>query len=306
MVHGPRDAEGVADTTADRRPQRVVGEKYGLMLLRAVPCFPAVIRYNQLMSVKLHFKSYGKGQPILILHGLFGSGRNWTAFARKLAGHYRVITIDVRNHGDSGHADSMTYPEMALDVRNVLDECELERASVIGHSMGGKVAMAFALCYGARVDRLTVLDIAPVSYKNSFRTIIESLQGLPLPCLNDRKHADELLAERINDTSLRLFLLQNLVKVDGDYRWRVNLAALKSNLDDIGGFPGFEAVRPHAGPTLFLGGKNSTHLHTQHIPVIKQYFTNALVDYIENAGHWLHVDQPGIVLDRIIRFLRTS
>jgi len=258
------------------------------------------------MSVTLHYQSYGLGKPVLILHGLFGSSRNWSVFARNLADYHQVITVDLRNHGNSGHADAMTYTDMALDIRHVLEECRLERASIIGHSLGGKVAMTFALCYGELLEHLVILDIAPISYKNSFRSIIETLESLPLANLNSRKHADALLAEKITDNSLRLFLLQNLIKVNDDFRWRINLASLKNNLAMISDFPEFKKGRCHSGPTLFLGGKQSSYLLPEHVPLINRYFTDATVDYVENAGHWMHIDQPRIVLDRITRFFQSS
>lgn len=258
------------------------------------------------MPLKLHYESHGRGEPVLILHGLFGSSRNWTVFAGKLAEHYHVITIDLRNHGNSGHADEMTYFDMALDVRNLLQECRLERASIIGHSMGGKVAMTFALQYPSLVDQLIILDIAPVSYQRSFELIIESLESLPLAGLKDRRDADKLLAGKITVSPLRHFLLQNLVKVRDEYRWRINLAVLKNNLDQIGGFPSPALFHPYTGRTLFLGGTNSTSLLPEHIPVINRYFTHARIDYVDDAGHWLHIDQPDDVLDRILGFLTSG
>ena len=258
------------------------------------------------MPVKLHYQSHGRGEPVLILHGLFGSGRNWSVFARKLAQYYHVITVDLRNHGNSEHADSMTYTEMAADIREVLELCGLERTRLIGHSMGGKVAMTFALYHKALVDQLVILDIAPVPYRNNFRKILDSLEALPLAELSSRKHADELLAAEINDTSLRLFLLTNLMKENGDFRWRVNLSALKNNLPAIGEFPQPDSVTPHTGPTLFLGGRDSSYLQPGHVPVINRYFTNADVDYVDDAGHWLHIDQPEIVLDRITTFFQSA
>lgn len=242
----------------------------------------------------------------MILHGLFGSSRNWTTFARQLALRHSVVAVDLRNHGSSGHADSMTYPAMAADIRTVLDECSLERASFIGHSLGGKVAMTFALTYSTMVERLIVLDIAPVPYQNQFQTLIGSLESLPLSELRDRKHADELLSARITDRPLRQFLLTNLVKVDNTFRWRVNLAALKQNLSGIGGFPELESVQPFTGPALFLGGGDSPYLLPEHIPIINRYFPDARIDYIEKAGHWLQIDQPGRVLERVMTFLQPS
>lgn len=256
--------------------------------------------------VKLHYQTYGAGPPVVILHGLFGSSRNWTTFARRLAERFFVITMDLRNHGASGHADRMTYPDMAADIRKVLDECRLQQASFIGHSLGGKVAMAFALVYPTMVKRLIVLDIAPLVYRNNFLPLLESLESLPLSELRGRKHADALLSTSITDRPLRQFLLTNLVKVDNSYRWRVNLAALKQNLSGISGFPDLETVDPYTGPALFLGGADSSYLRPEHTPVINRYFTDARIDHVENAGHWLHVDQPVQVLDRVMAFLRST
>lgn len=257
------------------------------------------------MPVKLHYQSHGRGKPVLILHGLFGSSRNWSAFARKLAGQYQVITVDLRNHGNSEHTDSMTYTEMAADIRRVLELCGLKRASLIGHSMGGKAAMVFALYHRAMLDKLVVLDITPASYRNNFRTILETLEELPLSELASRKQADKLLAGKINDTSLRLFLLTNLVKTNDGFRWRINITALKANLDAIGSFPALQTVAPYSGPALFLGGGDSGYLRPEHHPAIKQYFTNAKIDYVDNTGHWLHIEQPDTVLSRITAFFQS-
>jgi pimeloyl-ACP methyl ester carboxylesterase len=237
------------------------------------------------------------------MHGLFGSSRNWTAFARRLSASHQVVTVDLRNHGNSGHADTMSYPELAADIRAFMLARGFATASLIGHSLGGKVAMCFALTHTTLVERLVVLDIAPVAYRNEYQALIESMAALPLAELTSRRHADELLAWSIPDAQLRQFLLQNLVQEGGCYRWRINLNVFKNSLAELGRFPAFAAGSAHAGPALFLGGSASDYLHPRHNQAIGRYFTNAEIRYVENAGHWLHIDQPQAVLDRITAFL---
>ncbi|MBF8269185.1 MAG: AB hydrolase-1 protein [Gammaproteobacteria bacterium] len=259
------------------------------------------------MTVNLHYQTYGQGNPVLILHGLFGSSRNWTVFARKLALHYQVLTVDLRNHGNSGHTATMSYREMAADIQQFLQSRGYNQASIIGHSMGGKVAMTFALTYPSMIDRLIVLDTAPVAYcnnRNNFHVLIDSLEALPLTELTGRKHADELLTSNIPDIQLRLYLLQNLVQDGAGHRWRINLSALKQGLAELSHFPAFAATSMHTGASLFLGGSDSDHLQPRHHEAIFNYFREAQIEIIDEAGHWLHIDQPEAVLNRIVPFLR--
>lgn len=255
------------------------------------------------MAVTLHYTSYGQGKPVIVIHGLLGSSRNWSTFSKKLAESFQVITLDLRNHGNSAHADSMTYAEMSGDILELMKDTGMERASIIGHSMGGKVAMTFALQHRAMVEQLVIMDIAPVSYKNELSPLLEALEQLPVADIPGRKHADELLAPRIPDSALRLFLLQNLVQEGDSYRWRVNLDAIRKSLIDIDGFPAPISVRSHPVRTLFLGGEDSGYIRPHHYPIIKKYFPRAQIHIIEGAGHWLHIDQPDKVLERVRDFL---
>lgn len=251
------------------------------------------------MKIKLHNESFGEGQPVVILHGLLGSSKNWKSFARILANHFKVIILDLRNHGKSDHVDSMTYKDMAGDISNFLKDHGLGDINLIGHSMGGKTAMVFALTNPEVVKRLVVLDIAPVSYRNDYHSLLQTLQELPLENLTSRKHADDILAVKIPDTSLRSFLLQNLVQVDDNYRWRINIEAIKGHMDEISGFPLSNSIVPFPGPALFIGGKDSSYMLPEHHPVIRTYFSNSNLEFIDNAGHWLHIDQPETVLEKI-------
>lgn len=255
------------------------------------------------MAAKLHYQTYGEGRPVIILHGLFGSSRNWTSFAKKLSEDYQVIAIDLRNHGKSEHADTMTYPEMASDIADVLEESGLEKASLVGHSMGGKVAMTFALQNRSMIDQLIVLDVAPISYQNEFHNLLDAMDGIPLSTIKSRSHADALLTNEIPDASLRMFLLQNLQQ-DGDgYYWRVNLGSIKKSLIDISSFPAPVSVNSFEGKVLFLSGDSSDYVRPQHHPIIRQYFSRALIHTVKDAGHWLHADQPDKVLEKIKSFL---
>ncbi len=256
------------------------------------------------MTVKLNYEVLGSGKPLVILHGLFGSGRNLRAMARHFAETHTVYLVDLRNHGNSGHADSMTYPEMAQDVSMLLAGIEAEPLSIIGHSMGGKVAMACALENLVPIEKLIVLDIAPVSYHGNFVDIINALLELELESLESRKQASERLAVPIPEANLRLFLLQNLVQGDTGFRWRINLPGIRDSLADIGGFPAYSNQRSFDHHALFLGGADSNYILPEHHEKILSYFPGARLENIANAGHWLHADQPEQVNQSMYNFLQ--
>jgi len=255
------------------------------------------------MPIKLNYQTYGEGKPVIILHGLFGSSRNWTSIAKKLSGDFQIINVDLRNHGDSAHAETMTYPEMAEDIYQLLNERGLEQASLIGHSMGGKVAMAFALNHQIVIKNLVVLDIAPVSYCREYMQLIEALLRLPINKIKNRKQADEILQTDIPESTLRQFLLQNLVQDGNGFRWRINLGVIKTSIEDIAGFPEAESGTIFKGPVLFLRGENSDYISSEYFSVIEKYFPKSNIHTIKNAGHWLHAEQPQEVLDKITSFL---
>ena len=182
------------------------------------------------MTVELSYAEYGAGPPLVILHGLFGSARNWTSLARHLGETHHVYALDLRNHGASGWAETMTYEEMAGDVRTFLASHGLEGAAVMGHSMGGKTAMRLALDDGSLIGRLIVVDIAPVAYSHTHGPMIAAMQGVDLAGATRRGEVDRQLEPHIAEAPLRSFLLQNLVAEDGRLRWRINLDALAANM----------------------------------------------------------------------------
>ena len=257
------------------------------------------------MSVKLHYNIFGKGYPLVIMHGLFGSSRNWQSVAKTLAENYQVITPDLRNHGMSDHADSMTYAEMAEDIQQLLDELSLEHITLMGHSMGGKVAMINALLYADKIDKLIALDIAPVDYQHKYGKIFYVMQNLLLDKIKNRNEAEEILNKQLDDVFLSRFLLQNLIRTDDRFQWRINLPAIQDNIDIIRSFPELDDDQEFDKPALFLGGENSHFIQAEHQQAILRYFPKADVDHIKNAGHMLHIEQPQSVLDRLRLFLQT-
>lgn len=255
------------------------------------------------MIVDLAHNAFGmSGPPVVILHGLLGSARNWTTIGKRLGETYRVFALDLRNHGSSPWNDAMSYDDMAEDVRALIEERALEPATVIGHSMGGKTAMWLALLYRDLVERLVVVDIAPVRYEHSFDDYIDALRGVDLAGATRRSDVEAALAEAIPDQGVRAFLLQNLTRDAEGFEWRANLDALAMNMDDIIGWPDAGAAR-FDGPTLFVAGERSDYLLPQHQDRIEELFPNAEISVIADAGHWVHAEQPAAFLDRVQSFL---
>ncbi|MAM60674.1 alpha/beta fold hydrolase [Maritimibacter sp. UBA3975] len=225
--------------------------------------------------------------PVLIVHGLFGSGRNWGVIAKRLADSRRVVTVDMRNHGDSPRADSQSYPEMARDLAEVIGEIG-GTADVIGHSMGGKAAMVLALTRPDCVNRLIVADIAPVAYGHSQMALVEAMQALDLSGIETRSDADAALAEAVAEKGVRSFLLQSLDVREG--QWKLNLDVLGRDMDVVTGFP--DVTGSFEGPTLFLAGAESDYVRPEHREIIKTLFPEARQAKIPGAGHWLHAEKP--------------
>lgn len=255
-------------------------------------------------SVQLHYRTFGAGgPPVIILHGLFGSSRNWLSISKKLAEHYQVITLDLRNHGESPHVDGMSYPAMAADVFLLAESLGLDEYTLIGHSMGGKVAMQMALERPDIINRLMVLDIAPVEYRHRYGKLFTAMNDLPVDAITNRREAEERFCPDIGDINLCRFLLQNLVRTENGFTWRINLPALENNTDSIAAFPRISPAKQYAGPCLFLGGENSDFILQDHVPVIKQLFPAADVRWLDHAGHLLHAERPDAVLGEILQFI---
>jgi len=254
---------------------------------------------------ELYFQDYpgpSAKPPLVLLHGLFGSGANWRGVAKRLSENRRVLVMDMRNHGRSFNDESMTYPDMARDVLDTLDAEDIEGADLLGHSMGGKAAMVAALEDPGRVEHLIVVDIAPVIYTHTHLPLIEAMMKLDVSRLASRSEADQKLAGLIEERMVRQFLLQSLEKAEDGYRWRLNLPALKHGIEDLVGFPDLDG-RIFDGPVLFLYGADSDYVQPEHRPRIERYFPNAEYAAVENAGHWVHADQPESLSERVAKFL---
>lgn len=227
------------------------------------------------------------GTPLLIAHGLFGSGRNWGVIAKRLSDQRRIIAVDMRNHGQSPREKSNSYTDMAADLAKVIGYIG-GPMDVLGHSMGGKAAMTLALTQPDLVRRLVVADIAPVSYKHSQAEFITAMRGVDLNTVTRRSDAAEQLAALGVEPALQSFFTQSL-DVAGK-RWLLNLDALEANMADILSFPDVEG--PFDGPTLFLTGGNSHYVTAKHRPRMKELFPESHFAKIPDTGHWLHAEKP--------------
>lgn len=262
------------------------------------------------MSVELNHRITGEGAPLIILHGLFGSMDNLGGIARRLQDEWQVHALDQRNHGNSPHADTMDYPAMAEDVIAYMDAQGLEKAAILGHSMGGKTAMQVALSAPERVDRVIVADIAPVAYKPRHDAILEGLTSLDLTAVKTRQDADSQLAEYVEMPQVRQFLLKNLVRVPegeqeaggGLYRWRLNLTVIEACYPNLALAP--EGDGPFNGPVLFLKGEDSAYIQDKHWDEIRRLFPAAELQIIEGAGHWLHAEKTDAFEAMCRRFLK--
>ncbi|MDZ7869673.1 MAG: alpha/beta fold hydrolase [Rheinheimera sp.] len=238
----------------------------------------------------LHTDITGQGTPLLLIHGLFGSNENLGMIARLLASQFRVINVDLRNHGRSGHSNELSYALMAQDLIETMDALQIPAAAVLGHSMGGKAAMQLALSQPDRVSKLVLADISPVVSQARHVGILEALNRVELASLTDRKQADAQLQTAISDAGTRAFLLKSLVKGEHGFQWRFNLAALTAQYQQVLATP--SATGPYSGPTLFIKGGNSDYLQPEHQAYIRQLFPEVKAKIIEGTGHWLHAEKP--------------
>lgn len=254
------------------------------------------------MSV-LHSRILGEGQPLVILHGFLGMGDNWKTLANRFAADgFQVHLVDQRNHGRSFHASGFSYELMAADLLAYMDHHGLEKANLIGHSMGGKTVMEFAVNYPQRVLKLIVADIAPKSYPQHHQAILKGLGLLWDAQLDSRSQADELLATEVPDAGVRQFLLKNVYwKEKGILGLRMNLPVLAENIEEVG--KPLAADAHYTGPTLFLKGARSDYILPMDEILIKRHFPEAQVVEVGEAGHWLHAENPREFYQNVIDFL---
>jgi len=240
--------------------------------------------------MNLFHREVGEGSPIVILHGLFGSSDNWLSIAKVLSESHKVYAVDQRNHGQSPHDDTFNYEVMADDLKEFLVQHQIEKPIVIGHSMGGKVAMQFAVDNPEMLERLIVVDISPKSYPVHHDEILEGLCSLQLSELKSRGEADLLLSKYVSVIGTRQFLLKNLARTANGFTWKINLQVIKDNIEIVG--HSLPEGTCFDKPTLFINGRNSNYIKEGDAPLIYQHFPSAELMTIDNAGHWVHAEQP--------------
>jgi pimeloyl-ACP methyl ester carboxylesterase len=268
--------------------------------------------------MQLFYRVEGAGKPLVILHGLYGSSDNWLTIAKKLSNEFQVYLVDQRNHGHSPNADEHSYDAMKNDLADFFNLHEIEKAIVMGHSMGGKTAMCFAADYPERVEKLIVVDIAPKDYfllndESQYylhNNILRAMLELDLSKIESRKHVEDFLLERIDSKQIVSFLLKNLHrnKENSLFEWRLNVPVLYDNLDEI-----IRGVNAHwfddrlpiyNYPVLFIKGANSNYITPEDFSTIRHIYPDAQIVEIPNAGHWLHAEQPQLFMDAIWKFLK--
>lgn len=240
----------------------------------------------------LNYVQQGSGPHILLIHGLFGSLDNLNMVARGLLANYTVTSVDVRNHGNSFHENEMSYDALAKDIVNVMHELSIDNAHVLGHSMGGKIAMQLALSFPKKVNKLIVADIAPVKYPPHHNLIINGLKSIKLSEIKNRKEADAQLSQYVEVAGVRQFLLRNLSTVDNNIQFKCNVEFIDNCYSQIA--MGFNNTESFSGETLFVKGANSDYILPEHREIILQLFPKSKAKVIQGAGHWLHAEKTAI------------
>ncbi|MGX1928844.1 alpha/beta fold hydrolase [Flagellimonas sp. 2504JD4-2] len=253
----------------------------------------------------LHSKILGEGTPLVILHGFLGMSDNWKTLGNQYAQHgYEVHLVDQRNHGKSFHSDDFDYDFLSADVLRYMNHHQIDAASLIGHSMGGKTVMQLAVTEPERISKLLVADISPKYYPPHHQPIVDALGKLDFSVITSRKEADEVLSNYLPEFGIRQFLLKNLYwEEPGKLGFRFNYDILKDKMDEIG--ENISSNAKYEGATLFLRGDRSEYILSNDFPEIKKHFPNAEIDTVSNAGHWLHAENPKQFFEKTLQFLNS-
>lgn len=253
--------------------------------------------------MKLNYVEQGTGSSVILMHGMFGSLSNLGNLARALASNYRVISVDLRNHGDSPHEQRMDLEVMATDIVELMDDLDIRCSTLIGHSLGGKVAMQVAMNHPHRVDCLVVADISPVDYpKQNNNQVVSALVALSEQTVDSRQIADATLAEYDIDAPTRAFVLKNLRRLSsGHFELKLNVESIRANYGNkLVMAPKGEQ---YSGPTLFIKGQNSAYIQDKHLPIIESLFPSGHLQVIDGVGHWLHAEKPEVFNSLVCGFL---
>jgi pimeloyl-ACP methyl ester carboxylesterase len=264
--------------------------------------------------MNLFYKTFGTAPNyILILHGLYGSSDNWQSIAKQLADNHTVIVPDLRNHGRSPHSAIHSYESISQDITDLLDELNIEEVTLIGHSMGGKAAMTFAIQFPEKVKKLIVVDIAPRAYQrlteassqvSEHLNILSGLLAIDTTSIASRSHADNLLAAYVSDIKTRQFLLKNLIRKDDHFEWALNIAGLRKNIPLIMG--NIPVKGQFDKPTLFIKGELSNYIKESDNEIIKSMFSKAEITTIFDASHWVHAEQPEAFMAAVNSFINNN
>lgn len=258
----------------------------------------------------LHYRYFGGegNPPLVIIHGLLGSSRNWLTVGRDLTAQYEVFAVDLRNHGESAHAEGMGFDQLAADIENFMNERGLEQATLLGHSLGGKVAMRFACEHPERTDALIVVDIAPKTYPPHHQRDFEAMLALPVDKMQSRKDAEAFLAEYVMDWAQRQFLLTNFKRSEegGSFGWTVNLHELNRCREQMRTNPLPDADSRYLGPTLFVVGGASAFVQPEDFEAIRRHFPKARIEVIKDAGHNPHIEKKAEFLAALESFYATG
>ena len=253
----------------------------------------------------LSYNYFGQGAPLIILHGLFGSSDNWQSFAKSIADQYQVITIDIRNHGNSSHVDDFDFDLIHHDLIETLNYIGIDRYDMMGHSMGGKAAMVHALHCRDQVKKLIIIDIAPKAYPPHHEIYFNVMRSMDFDLISNRMQADAWMQKDIADLAVRQFLLKNLIRDENNrFKWKFNLESLYKHYDEIN--VELKSEHPFTRPTLFIKGERSEYIKTNDESLIHDLFPHAEIITIMNAGHWVHADQPIRLKEVVLDFLKKS
>lgn len=254
----------------------------------------------------LFFRKYGSGQPLIILHGLFGQGDNWSTLARQFAEQgFEVYLVDLRNHGLSPHSDVWNYQLMSDDIKELINDNDLKHVILMGHSMGGKVAMQFAIQHPELLDKLIVVDIAPKYYPVHNIDVLDALNAVDFSIVKNRKEVENILSETLTDFGIKQFLLKNIYwKENNELDWRFNLKVITKQVENVG-----EAIPSGttcSTPTLFIRGEKSNYILDEDLNMIQDIFQFSKLETIAGAPHWVHAEKPKEFFECVMRFIKDA
>jgi len=251
--------------------------------------------------MQLNYQRSGQGEPLILVHGLFGSLENLGMIKRHMQAFFDVISVDLPDHGQSFYTQQFSYQEYAQSILSLMDTLDLAKANILGHSLGGKIAMYLALNHPNRVNKLVVADIAPVAYSPRHQAVLAGLNAVNLNQITDRKQAERQMSEFIQEPGVRQFLLKSLSKSDNGWKWAFNLALLQRDYGLLS--QAISSDKAFTGSTLFVKGANSDYLLAEHQPIIQALFPHSKARVIANTGHWLHAEKPAAFNQAVAQFL---